>query len=347
MFKKCHLFKILKVINVILFFNSACGQIENNRDSLYTTIPVQFSKISGTVEGNSDLNLEGAQNSLELISPTSYTLLIEGCASGYSANVSEAISTISILKTDSNCLAKLTQFSFDGNVYRAQSENGFSSYLEGDVATFVNQTNQNDTLSVRVKAQLSSPILSTDKVSYVFGSLRGEAVSTVTAEIVSQSQNFSLSGQNALNFNLDSTSPSATVFKGLDDNSAGLFQFNLICNLPMTNVTSANSFCPTLNKSTTQGCDLTDIAYKLVKDSYGVYAGNQLTGQQIQEIFNTKGTSVSDSDDKINRGSNKGFSTKVLTGPRPMVTNLYMVLILSCNDLSYQYFPIIAQPVTR
>lgn len=343
---------VLKSMTGMLVLNLACGRTETDRTQSYTSIPVQLFKAPEST-GSTNLNLKELNlDDLELIAPSSYTMLIEGCVSGYSATLSQTTTIVNILKSDSKCLVELTEFSYNGATYQPKSDSEFSTYAVGDSAIFVNQDNPNDMFYVKVNSQLSSPVLSSDNVSYIFGVVpNNEGTSTDTTKNSSKSQTYPISSQNIPNFNLDSKKPLATLFSGLDDDSAGLFQFKLMCNFPMTNGSADYTFCPTLAKSTTQGCDLSDITYKLVKDTYGIRNGNALTEEEIQGIFKTSGTPVIAPGDQIGKSStsknNKGFKTRVLTGPAPMESNLYMLLILNCKNLSYQYFPIVAPTITE
>ena len=87
---------------------------------------------------------------------TAYTMSLDGCASGLTATVTEANAGLRVYKYDQGCTAKLTQFTYAGNVYTPKSGAGFTTWADGDTATF-QEPGLND-MTVVVTQQLPATI---------------------------------------------------------------------------------------------------------------------------------------------------------------------------------------------
>ena len=71
-----------------------------------------------------------------------------------------------------NCKAKLVSIKVGEKTYsEPASGSGFSHYLKNDVGKFVNQANANETIYVKVKSQLPSPLTANPSVQYVYSAV--------------------------------------------------------------------------------------------------------------------------------------------------------------------------------
>lgn len=287
------------------------------------------------------LNLASNPGSLTL---DSYILNLANCVSGMSGTSSSA--TFSVLNHDSNCVVKLTSFVLHGKTYTTTGTGSspFTTWLVGDKAVFRNS--DTDLITVKVVSQLSSPIQSTDYVSYNFENLT-QSVSPSIA--ISDPHTLSLGGQDAPNFKI--VSGDAT-FTGIISSgpSAGyaLLNFKLTCtNGPMIvgGYPPSTTFCPTLSGATyssgigvdiygANNSDSTSLfSYKLILDSSGV---GTLSFAQAQAAFAAGGDSTVSTSDLV---GSTAFNTVTLTGPGPVdqAANIHMFLILQAKNTNSNY----------
>lgn len=348
--KKNFLEQVIARSAFLIFFLiviSSCGEIIDRRsfDGNYIQVPIKFASVSESDQASLKLDDDRDDQSvgrLKLSSPTAYSMTVTGCQSGFTANLTQDNRVVAILKGDQGCVVRLTSFVYNGNTYIPKSGANFNNYLVSEKATFVNQADPTDILSVKVNNQISSPVADNDTISYIFGSISAVSSASVSSSVTSQSHSISISGQEPPAFNLNSTNPPAIVFNGLNSLGAATFRFNLFCSKPMTDGSGSKTFCPTVTNSTTQGCDLSQITYKFIKDTYNVSKGERLSDSQLQTIFSSDSTSINMSTDLLTT-SPYGFKTQVLTGPGALYNNPDTILILNCDNLSFQYFPISTQ----
>lgn len=345
MLKKIIANKSLTSLFLIVMISSCGPMLEKEiPNGQYVKIPIQINK--GSDGESSDLNLidshhDDPQDGPTLI-PSSYNMQVTGCQSGYTAKLTQENTSAAVFKGDQGCIVQLTSFVYNGATYIPKIGASFSTYLPSDSAVFVNQKDSTDMMSVNIKHQLSSSVTLGDKIAYAFNHIAAEEVKSTAFSAGLESHVISLSSQDPPAFNLNSINPPAIVFNGLDSSGAGQFQFNLLCSKTMTDGSGTKTFCPTISNSTTQGCDLTQITYKLVNDTYGVSTGQLLSESQVEDIFATEGTAINTSTDLLDKAP-YGFKTQVLSGPAAMFTNPNTILILNCNNLSFQYFLLTSQ----
>lgn len=320
---------------------SQCGEQQKgsnsysglNANSKTMDIPIAFSPDPGLA-----LGLVSDSSGLELVAATSYSMSLAGCSSALTGTVTA--STVKVIVGDSNCLLKLSSFVTSGNTYVPKTGSGFTTWLAGDTATFVNQSNANDLYAVKVVSQLTqAQVSSSDVVSYSFYQANAGASQSVAQSLVSQAQSVGMSGEEAPNYVLSTNgSPASTgsvapmVFSGVNSSGAGQFVFNLYCAVAM----GTSGKCG-VSTSDTGALTQTSIKYKLISDSYGVSTGSTLSLTQLGTIMASGTTTVTSANALTD--NNKGFATATLTGPGPLSSNPNMILILTGGN-SYTYFSI-------
>lgn len=269
---------------------------------------------------------EGA--ALALAAATSYSMALEGCASGLAySNISQANPNVDVYKFDQNCLIKLNAFEIGGISYVPSAADPFTSWAAGDSATFEESGNPSNSLRVVVSSQLGNPIVGTESVAYTFSQILAGSDSTLAKNVVSANHALSVTGQDATPLTVASLS-----FIGMTAAGAGQFQFTLDCNENVTGTAPALSCA---------GTALSDLKYKLVKDTFG----GTLTLAQAAAIFDGSELSIDDAD-KLAVGAggaaHGGFVTKggasALTGPDQMHLNPNMLLVIQVAGVSYRYF---------
>jgi len=340
------------------FCLAQCGQEgapPEPRGENVVEIPVNFRPdASLAVAANSNLKLtDNNSNSLglvggglDLVSATSYNMALAGCGSSLTGTVTST--SVKVYSGDKSCLLKLNSFVYNTNTYIPKTGSTFTTWLANDTATFVNQSNANDTFLVKVNNQFTqSGVSSGDTVAYGFYQENAGATQTLNSSAFTQSQSVAMSGTEAPNFVLSTNgSPAATgsvapmVFSGLNTSGAGQFVFNLYCSYAMGTTGSC-----ALSSSDTGAIPLTSITYKLVGDTYGVSTGTVLTISQLQTIMSSGTSSINTSTDVLS-DNNKGFKTSTLTGPGPIGSNPNMILVLS-SGASFTYFSIQLQGVSN
>jgi hypothetical protein len=271
--------------------------------------------------------IDGAADSgLHLTSATAYTITLAGCASGYTATVTEANADgLEVYEHDRNCLAKLTQFTWNGTVYYPTAGDPFTSWQVGDIARF-DETGEPGTapLYVGVSATLQTPVTSSDQIRYSVLDNDSGATRKLLAGTIGTSGNIPVDPQPAPSFNIESIE-----LVGLD---AATEAAKLVIILECTASIGISNTCASV--------DLATIDYKLVSDTYG----GSLNQSQADAIFATAGTSVSLPGDRIAPGdfgtANGGFRTATLTGPANLASNPNTLLVLRSSATSYQYFNI-------
>lgn len=285
-------------------------------------------RTSAAADSNPDLDIpisiQASGAAFALTSASSFTMSLEGCASGFSIpTITEAAPNLTVFKQDTGCLVKLNRFDSSGVTWIPSSSDPFSSYASGDTATFENSTDPSQVVRVIVVNQISSPSQPGDSIAYTFSNIGVGASKTIAESITSNSHAISVDELDAPNFFV-----SGVQFMGIAAGGAGQFVFTMECLAPLSG-TGLASIC--------DGVSLGQIKYKLIQD---IYSGS-LTIDQATSIFNGGGTSI-DSGEVLAAGSggtvDGGFTTQTLVGPAVMQQNPEMILLLEAGGVSYQYF---------
>lgn len=263
--------------------------------------------------------------SFSLINEASkYSISLDNCLSGYSSTSTELNPSMQAYKFDSNCLAKLESFEFQGRTYIPSNSNPFTTWQVGDVAVFEDQVSPSNTFFVEVMATLSSPIVGAEEVYYEFyeDTQLGGNGSILEATIGAQAVN--AKGQDTP----PDFSPITANFIGETPGGGFTLEFILNCNTVMV-----GDICG--------GVDLQDIRYILVEDIYG---GSPSRGE-LKNIH-ASDVAIDLATEKLLPGeqnaNNGGFKTTVglniLATPDDVANNKNMILSLEANGDSYQYF---------
>ncbi len=275
-------------------------------------------------------------NSLALAAATSFSMSLEGCASGltYTA-LTEATPNVDVYKYDQNCLIKLNSFRINGIIYVPSQADSFTSWIAGDSAIFEESGNSSNSLQVVVSSQLGNPISGTEAVGYSFSQIVAGAGSTLAKSAVGASHALSVSGQDATPMTI-----AALSFIGMTAQGAGQFQFTLDCDQNVTGTAPALSCA---------GTSLDALKYRLVKDDFG----GTLTATSAAALFNGNEPAIADSE-KLAVGAggavHGGFVTRsgasALAGPNVMHSNPNMLLVIQVAGTSYRYFNIDVSTLT-
>jgi len=281
-------------------------------------------------------------------------MTLASCASGLTG--STAAATINVYLHDTGCKAQLSSFVLHGQSYvpSGTGSSPFTTWAVNDTAIFRGASNT-DLINVKVVSQLSSPISTSDVVSYNFTIIK--AGTNSASIVVSNAQTLNAAGQDAPNFKINA---SDIIFDNITGGGAGQFTFKLTC------VTSAmlvggnisfNSFCPSMAGGTLANGAGVDVgntsafSYKLIADASGV---GTLTMAAAQAAFASGDSTVTLATDIL--AGNTGFKTSSLTGPGAITSNPKMLLVLQAKNQvsgftttaysSFQYFAITLPTVT-
>ena len=332
--------------------------LDKKRSALIPCVlSLEGSRSSSTSASANSTDLNLSPNGLGLAAPggqavDSYAITLGSCSSGLSG-ANSAAGFLNVYLHDTHCLGKLTSFVLHGQTYLPSGSGSvpFSTWLAGDTATFVG-SGSSDLIYVTAVSQLSSPILTTDVVSYSY-SANKSGTNSATAT-VSNSQTIGASGIDAPNFSLSSSN---AIFNGIITSGTqagyGRFTFKLTCaSGAMTAGANAsyNSFCPTVTAGGTLagGAAGTDIganfSYVLIADPNG---NGTLTIAQAASAFSGSSSTINLATDILSGST--GFTTNSMTGPGPLAANIKLILVLQAqnannpsnpNYSSFQYFPI-------
>jgi hypothetical protein len=285
-----------------------------SRTSQLVTIPVQMT--------NRSFGL--------LASATTYTISLEGCASGYTSTADEGSTALQVYKFDRGCKAKLTTFTFNGKTYIPTAGDGFTTWAANDSATF-DEAGEPGTFAVTVKvvSQLADPISGNETVVYQFSELDKGADETLLEADVGAGHALTVASQDP---------PSFTIFSaalvGINANGGGQFEFVLEC----TSTIGVTDVC--------EGVNMNVMTYKLVEDTYG----STLVIGDADALFPLGETAITLPADREAPGgttTNGGFATVTLDGPDQMANNPNMIFIIQANDMSYQYFNVDVSTLTQ
>ncbi len=281
----------------------------------------------------------------------SFVMTLANCASGLSGTNSSP-TTVKVYLNDTSCIVKLTSFVLNSESFTPTTN--FTTWLVNDTAVFTGATSGNK-VSLKVTNQLSSPIVNTDSVGYLFTVISASSTSTIIPS--SQSGSLSVTGIHAPDFVINSGN---AIWNGLQTSGGhtgyGIFSFTLTCSSGIMTVganPSYNSFCSTTTGSN-DGVDIgvaNYFSYKLINDASGV---GTLTLSAAQAAFTAGGDSaVTLSTDILANSS--GFKITNIDGPGPAQSNPKMLLVLQRKNpnhpgdstySSFQYFPITVQTIT-
>jgi hypothetical protein len=271
---------------------------------------------------------EGNAAGLSLTAASSYTMSMDGCASGLSyATITQANPNIDVYKFDRGCKVKLSSFQVGGINYILDNNDLFDSWTTGDIATFQDEANNATKIRVVVTSQLNDPVTGTEAVSYTFSQIVKGADETLAKTIVSDAHSLSVAGQDATAYTIKAVS-----LTGMTIGGAGQFVFTLEC---------PQNVAGTAPALTCDGVALSDVKYRLVADTY---AGT-LNLTQAAALFAGSESTVADADKLgvAEGGTTRGgFKTKTgasaLTGPNQMHLNPNMLLVVQIGGTSYRYF---------
>lgn len=268
---------------------------------------------------------------LELRKADGYFLKVDGCRSGYVGTATEATKEINIYRDDQNCLAKLESITLDGALFQPVPGSGFQNWQAGDLALFQKVGSTDTTLRVQVRSQLSSPVVTSDVISYSFSEMKQKEPTTIPNQSVSEPHSVSIDGELAPPFQIQ-----LAAFKSINAEGAGLFEFTLQCNQLQTGTDLQSSCGGSLNKL---------IDYKLVEDTFA----GKLEYKDALKLFESPGTYVLGPDNHIpgTLSKNGGFKTTgPLSGPEEIHKKPKMILVLRRGGISFTYFNISVQTIT-
>jgi hypothetical protein len=299
-----------KIISCSAFLAlSACGinslNIEKSRDDgsgqtplKPITIPVQMLNMSGV---------------FQLADATTFSIVMEGCISGYSTTVDETSGGLTAYKFDQGCLAKLKEFEVGGIIYSSSNAGAtdFTTWLAGDSATFTDASGSSS-IGVTVGSQLDSPITGTEPISYAFSTALEGVGDNVTEATVGASHTVTVAGDAAPDVEIFSND-----FVGMTATGAGQFSFALEC---QSGAISGN-FCA--------GSDMTAWSWALVEDTFaGTPTLDDLNAMVMDATSGTVNGTIN---------TNGGVDTPVLQGPDQIHLKPNMLFVIK-NGASYKYF---------
>lgn len=259
------------------------------------------------------------KSGLALANASAYAMSLDGCASGLTASITQANPSVDVYKFDRDCLVKLTSFTYGGITYVPTAGDPFTSWANGDIATFEESGNASNQLTVVVGSQLSNPISGTEAVSYSFTQLIAGTAETIAKTVVGDAHALSVSGTDAANVDI-----TGVTMTGMTAGGAGQFTFKVDCQVPLTGA-GPNYNCG--------ANDMTTLKYVLVADTFG----GTLTYAQAQGLFTGTPSSVAAGDQFT--GTPGGFNALV-TGPNQMHNNPNMLFVIQSGGSagSYKYF---------
>jgi len=291
------------------------------------------------LEGKGDLGLAD----LGLVTTaTALYVKVTGCASGYTISSASngtsatAITSgvVNLYKGDRTCLVKLTSLTVAGVVYNNTGTGAvdFTTWTPNSVATFAKTGSTGtagDLIKVFVVTQVSSPVTTSDTISYAFTDILAGATNNVSQSAVSTAVPLSASGRESPKLSL----AQARYLSTNADGSANM-SFTVACS---TNVTgsSGDYSCP--NAADTSGLSgattdnlATQISYLFIPDLYSACAGSPtaLTVSQVNGFFSSppntttvKTIAVGDSthsgggaDGQLSAGAADNFANTISTG---------------------------------
>ena len=254
-------------------------------------------------------------------SATSYSIQMSGCLSGFSGTVTQANADgLEVYKYDRGCLAKLSQFVYNGRTYLPTAGSPFTTWQAGDYAMFDEAFEPGIApLHVAVMSTLGNPITGVETIKYVFSELLAGSGNSILWVNEGTTGNYVAGNPVASSFSVRSTQ-----LTGLTAGEGGKFKFVLEC----ASTIGATNVC--------ESYDFTGTDYKLIADTYS----SAPTNSDLSTIFGSAGTSVTLPADRVAPGdqgtTNGGYITVELNGPDNMATNPNMLLVIR-SGTSYHY----------
>lgn len=342
----------------------ACGRTEVAPATV--GIPISLTDQSG----GANLQLAGSTSGVPV---SSFVMALAGCSSGLSASSTASQTVINVYLGDQNCLAKLTSFVDNGLTYSATGGTDFTTWAQGDTATFKSTTTTDFAYLTVVKQLTSSGILAGDYVSYnvVFNNKGVNNASTLS---LGTPISLYVAETSSPNFKINTASDASLV--SIDASGKGYFKFKLTCNLTMTaggaGHTSSLSFCPSVSGSTVGGYGVdiystsnTDastalLSYAIIEDTAGTGTLSMADARAAFSNASIVKTAVNFASDYAGTSPTSGvvgFNTPAagIPGPGTISTKPKMFLLLiaknplsptTATTASFQYFPITASTVT-
>lgn len=338
---------------LMIFVLHACGE-KNTLEQPTVEVPMTLTQSASSDSVN--LQLAGSTSGVPV---ASFVMALSGCSSGLTASSTSSQTVMNVYLGDKNCIAKLTSFSDGVLTFTPSGGTDFTTWAQGDTATFKSTTTADLAYVTVVKQLTASGTVIGDYISYnaVFNK-----ASTSATLVVGSAQNIYVAGQDAPNFKINNGDAS---FITVDSSGRGQFKFKLTCNTnnPMLigGHSPSTTWCPTLLNNTfasgsgvdvygTSNADSSALlSYILISDASGT---GTLTLPNARLAFPTmtSGATVNWSTDYIGSATSaSGFTTITLTGPGPLASNSKMLLVLMAknsafptvlNYASFQYFPI-------
>lgn len=278
-----------------------------------------------------------AESNLRLIDAPRYTILIDGCRSGYRSRITEENPEIYLYKNDLSCVAKLLDFERDGKAFKPFAGKGFTTYQYGDSAVFTSEDGLH-VLTVRVTRQLSSPTQAGDTVNYAFSELVESTQKMGILRTIFGSKG-AVTGflANPLHFNIRA----AKIVNVVARREAVQVTYKFECEVPLKRAFFQSTFT---EDSSCDGAALKNLKYVLVEDKMDGVPCRKTS--DCSKFFNgNKGTAI-ETADVIAPGTeglvNGGFHTKrtisdALISPSDVTKHPNMLLIIGGQN-AYQWF---------
>jgi hypothetical protein len=273
---------------------AAVGCGKKNPESNVELIPIE-----------SIMNYTGSSLNLAGIPASSFKIDVTGCESGYSV-ANQTTTPIYLYKHDLSCVASLKEFVFGGTTYT-----GTLTGAAGTSADFTDGGSKS--LRVTIASQLSSPLVTADKIAFNFFEIKPGGNSLPPGSSYSEGHSIDVSGIEAPNFEIKDVDLTGQAAGGIPT-----YAIRFEC---QSNVTGANE-CPTASKKL-QAISGMDI--KVVEDTYG----GAPTTAQAETVFATAGSTatpiaVGAGTPPIAKG---GMSTSAV-GPGPMYLKRNLIVFV-------------------
>ena len=172
--------KVLSFILLVLF-QVSCGDSDKS-SSEFVSVPVELKILN-----NENLSLTGAD---------SFVMILDGCTSGYTLTVTEALTSVDLYKFDEGCVLKLNIALTVAGVNYNKLNSGasdFTTWTAGDIALFTNSAGS-QSIGLTVDSQLDNPISGTEAVSYTFSQVLEGADETIADSVVTDSHSVAVTG---------------------------------------------------------------------------------------------------------------------------------------------------------
>ncbi len=260
---------------------------------------------------DSNFNLAGTPVS-------SYKMDVTGCESGYSA-LNQNASPIYLYKFDLSCVATLKEFVFGGITYT-----GTLSGPMGSTAVF--SDGGTNSFKVSVVDQLSSPLVSSDKITFNFFEIKQGGDSLPPGSSYSEGYSVEVAGVEAPNMEIKTVNLNSQAAGGIPT-----YGVNFEC---QSNVTAANE-CPSASGAL-HAVSAMDV--KVVEDTYS----GAPTYAQAETLFATAGaTPTPIAVGRRTPSIPKGGMSVAAVGPGPLYLKRNLIVFVRytvAGASSYRYF---------